>query len=439
MSDFEKLKNIYAEIIKLDKAKLKYQDSITGLQTLDIQKTNKNDIQKILQDISLYLNEADGINKISQDNQNETNIHNRSRFNKYINRFNIGDEAINIDLSTKETTMDTLLSLCFVSNKYTKWLCERAIEGRAYNSQFLYDTIKQMKKVYINSNINELRRKDETEELRKLVRDIKDDIRLNRYIEAKKIIGDKTAEQFVKSLYSELKPIFNVENILYTIKQNLCSQIIPILIKDNYNTFKNWGFKEDDNGNSTIWLLSVDPINSLDRFAFHMPQLEKIVNGEIISLIATSQKENRKWKDTNNINDSVKKNNLDKINIKNNIHSRFDDDEIIQKDISDAILGATSLFKQNNKNNITPTEWIYAKILGEEGLKTIIHNNPELKERCEKFIEMLFVERTKENEATIEKANNNITLYKQKQLKTIEQYMKNAKNKKIYIQRRRKS
>ena len=102
--------------------------------------------------------------------------------------------------------------------------------------------------------------------------------------------------------------------------------------------------------------MSVDPINSVDRFSFHMPQLEKILNGEIISLIATSDKDNRKWQDRNSVNDSVRKNNLDKLNIRNNLHSRFDDEEITQKDISDAISGATKLFKQNKKYDITPTD-----------------------------------------------------------------------------------
>ena len=95
-----------------------------------------------------------------------------------------------------------------------------------------------MKKIYGNSNTNESRRKDEAEELQKLVKEINSDLIRNRYIEAPKIIGDKTVDQFTKKLYLELKPVFNVENILYTIKQNLCSQIVRILIKDNYNTFK---------------------------------------------------------------------------------------------------------------------------------------------------------------------------------------------------------
>lgn len=410
MNNMSQIDAILQEIAKLNLAKLNYSiQELQSMNILDKRKVIEN--KRILEETNEFLNSATNISGI-EEKYGKLNATSRYTYEKSIIPKNVS-ESINVDLSTLKETVFTLADISFKANKYTKWLCEGAIDDIANNNESFKKLLWKLKGIYNRANREDDEKINVKEELKILGQNLSDNEDKEWKENLKISINDeKSTQKFVQVLYSELTPIWDTESILYEIKNQLNKQLVRCLVNDNYKTFTNWGFSKDEYGK---WVLNFDPKEAYERYAFHVPDLRKILNKNLIRTIITY----RKFEYMREFTRSIRKNNLDRIKEKNNMkitlmHSR------------DRFVGLL------RRENIDLDQYTMAKFMSKKDFEYIKKEYPELEEKCE-MLEELFEpqENLKANERTVAQVKGN-TGYEELIRTKIEQNL--IKNRKIFVQ-----
>lgn len=405
--DRQRLNRILDEITKLDNVKRNY--SIQELQSMNLlDDRRKNENQRILEELNSFLNAATNLSSIEKPGIRDA----RNEYDTYMKKRNVSDN-VTIDVSELSQKVYTLADLSFKVNKYTKWLCSDAIDLIApRGGNFRRETVDVLKGIY---------RKSKTE----------DGIRIGLDDELEDLANERSAVGYdkeiiksrLKKIYNDLEPIWDLEEMLYEIKNQLNLQLLRCLIKDNYREFNNWGFSKDDDGN---WILNFDPTNVAERYAFHMPpsrrnmpkseQLTKILSRGLIGrVVRQTIMEYR-----NTITKDVRKNNRDTINRQ----TMIDFFRNRKSRIIDCL---------QRRSDIDLPLYIMAKFMPRSAFEEIEREHPELIGKCEMLKEL--ISPTHLRSLDLEQTElSKTTEYQDKIRNQIEDTL--IRTKKIYVQRR---
>ena len=405
--DRRRLNIVSDEITKLDNAKRNY--SIQELQSMNLlDDGRKNENQRILEELNDFLNAATNLSSIEKPGIRDA----RDEYDTYMKKRNVSDD-VTIDVSTLKQKIFTLVDLSFKVNKYTKWLCADAIDLIApRGSNFRRNTVDVLKGIY---------RKSKTE----------DGIRIGLDDELEDLANERSAVGYdkeiiksrLKKIYDDLEPIWDLEEMLYEIKNQLNLQLLRCLIKDNYREFNNWGFSKDDDGN---WILNFDPTNVAERYAFHMPpsrrnmpkseQLTKILSRGLIGRVV--RQEIMEYRNT--ITKDVRKNNRDTINrqtMKDFFRNRK----------------RTIINYLQRRSDIDLPLYIMAKFMPRSAFEEIEREHPELIGKCEMLKELISPTHLPSQDLEQTELSKK-TEYQDKIRNQIEDTL--IRTKKIYVQRR---
>ncbi len=269
------LDKILNEIEKLNTGKLNY--SIQELQTMDVLLEEKKDEnERILKETNDYINLCNSflyseISVRSDIKEDDVNIQKKEIY-----------DNVDINLSDIKSKIFTLANVSFKANKLTKVICERAIEYIVGQNRYrvknenLKKVIKKLESIYRNSNAEDKNKFLIEGQLSDLSKEINsgeyDGWNVN-------FVYGMSDEENVKMLYSDLCKIWNVREVLYEIKSQLNTELIRCLIQDNYNEFKKWGFRKDENN---MWVLNIDHHQIVDRYGYHVPNINKVLSNELI-------------------------------------------------------------------------------------------------------------------------------------------------------------
>lgn len=407
--DRQRLNRILDEITKLDNVKRNY--SIQELQSMNLlDDRRKNENQRILEELNSFLNAATNLSSIEKPGIRDA----RNEYDTYMKKRNVSDN-VTIDVSALSQKVYTLADLSFKVNKYTKWLCADAIDLIApRGGNFRRETVDVLKGIY---------RKSKTE----------DGIRISLDDKLEDIANERSAVGYdkeiiksrLKKTYDDLESIWDLEEMLYEIKNQLNLQLVRCLIKDNYREFNNWGFSKDDDGN---WVLNFDPTNVAERYAFHMPpsrrnmpkseQLTKILSRGLIGRVARQTIMGYR----NTITKDVRKNNMDTIN-RRTIIDFF-------KNRKNTIINYLQ-----RRSDIDLPLYIMAKFMPRSAFEEIEREHPELRRKCEMLKEL--ISPTHLRSLDLEQTElSETTEYQDRIRKQIEDTL--IRTKKIYVQKRRK-
>lgn len=398
--------------MKLHRAKASY--SLQELQSINV--LNENGIeenQRILEDANQFLNVATNISALKKNNKED--IKNREMFGEFIEEKDI-DEEIQINLTDLENKIYTIADLAFKSNKYTKWLCEEAIFLLTDNNYAFGKILRQMKTIYNKVNTQTRVKSDLKEELNILAKDIRNGQYEGWEENVQTNLPKEELEDYITNLYADISQIWDVENVLYEMKTSLSKQLVTCLIKDEKNLnnqkFAEWGFELDESiGKEGMWVLNFSPNSSIDRYAFHIPNLAKILSQNLKRNVKGFKIYNYQLHFTS----TVRKNNLDKIK------NKFDNKELIEKNKKDII-------EMFSRQNVDTEQYTIAKFMEKEDFENLTKEYPHLKQRCD---ELKGLTTTKRESNNIED-DNRYTEYEEDARKQIEENIKRYKR--IYIQ-----
>ena len=235
-----RLNKILQIIEKLSIAKLSY--SIQELQSLDVLNNEQiEDSQRVLEEANEFLNSIANLRGLQKSNDKDP----RLKFGEFLEKRDV-DEKIEVNLSDLVKTAFTVADISFKANKYTKWICEELIHlivrgNSTEENKSFRKVLNRLKLIYNKSNTEKGKKVDVEEELKTLSEDVKSE----QYSGwDKNFLGDiGNNQEVLQRLYSDLVPVWDLENVLYEMKSQLNKQLVKCLIKDNYSNFKNWGFE----------------------------------------------------------------------------------------------------------------------------------------------------------------------------------------------------
>lgn len=414
-----RLNKILQIIEKLSIAKLSY--SIQELQSLDVLNNEQiEDSQRVLEEANEFLNSIANLRGLQKSNDKDP----RLKFGEFLEKRDV-DEKIEVNLSDLVKTAFTVADISFKANKYTKWICEELIHlivrgNSTEENKSFRKVLNRLKLIYNKSNTEKGKKVDVEEELKTLSEDVKSE----QYSGwDKNFLGDiGNNQEVLQRLYSDLVPVWDLENVLYEMKSQLNKQLVKCLIKDNYSNFKNWGFEKDENGK---WVLSFDPKEVAERYSFHVPELGKILSKSLIKQITTYKKLGYTGMFTRNI----RKNSLDRIQGKVN-GERFLG---WYKERFVSLLAKVNLEQPQEEQYQSLQElYIMAKFMTEGNFKRISEEFPELGQNCELLKELISPKNILRNDATILGELKQNTEYEEAIREQIEQNL--ATHKTIFVQ-----
>lgn len=412
----EKLNIIMEEIRKLNIAKQNY--SIQELQSINmLSKKQSMDNKRILEEANVFLDTATNIGMLKK--FNAKNKENRERFGEFIDERDI-DEKININVEDLKNKIYTLADLSFKANKYTKLLCEQAISLLIDNNYAFEHILKQMKKIYNKSNKETGIKVNEIEELQYLMEHIKNGQYAGWEENINSNVQNEEIERDITSLYSDLVHIWDLENVLYEMKTQLNKQLVRCLIKDkrdlNEQNFKNWGFSLDrTHGVDGMWVLNFDPRSAVDRYAYHVPELSKILGRNLLRSVTGLKIFDYQI----HFASSVRKNDLDRVK------NKYDNKELMRKNKADII-------KMFTRQDIDVDQYTIAKFMSEEDFEDIKEECPELRERCEELKKLVLGKEQYNIDDQIYMEIEQNTAYEESIREQIEENIKTYKR--IYVQ-----
>ena len=411
------LNALLEEIEKLNYGKLSY--SVQEVQSMDILADERDNL-RILGETEEFLGLC---NEFFYKNRTGTTIA-RDIASGYIKKREYG-ENIDIDLSDLKGKIFTLADLSFKANKFTKKLCESAIQRITGENNItkqvkypeLKAVIKELHEIYRNSNHETEGRKTVEEQLNQLEKNLKSENNTKWRSNINSGIPDREA---LELLFNDLCPIWHVEDVLYEIKNQLNTQLIRCLIKDNYTEFRNWGFV-NDNG---MLVLNLDSRQVVERYGYHIPAKDKVLSEELIDAL-----DNQNLQFKLDFTSIVRKNNLDRVLIGNG--------EEVTTNYKTRMI---RLLKNVDLENYTENDYgkvneLYelGKFMNDETYNNIIKENPSLKKQCDLLKELVNPSKDKTENLSGLHVNEYYTKYE----KYIKSKIENALNRNgasIYIQ-----
>ncbi len=415
-----RLNEVMQKIEKLNISKQNY--SIQELQSLDVlDQSQIQESKRILQEADKFLTSAGDLRKLIILSKNDP----RNEFRENLIERNL-DEEIDVDLSDLQRATFTITDISFKANKYTKILCEKVLDliTKGYNrdeNKSFRKVLNRLRLIYKKANTENAKKVNVLDELKALSKDLEGE-------EYKGWDADIQANkadnyQILQSLYNELIPVWNVEDVLYEIKSQLNKQLLRCLIKDNYTNFKNWGFRKDENGK---WVLNFDSEEVLQRYAFHVPNLSKITSRGI----GISIKSFRKFKYPKAYTSSVRKNTRDKIS-----RTKLDIIRFFRGNKNRFISLLENVDFEHDRvedyEAIQELE-IMVKIMTEDNFNRLVKEHPEISDKVEKLRQIIFPQNINTcDEETLQELGQS-TEYEENMREQIEQNL--ATYKTIFVQ-----
>lgn len=401
--DRRKLDIIMQEIEKLNVAKLSY--SVQELQSLDVLKDSQSKSKRVLQDVNKFLNASTNFAQLERKKSWGQEL-----LGEYLDEKKV-HEDIEVDVSDLRGKVYTLADTSFKANKYTKWLCENAIDIIAHgNVKF----IRLMKKAYRDAHTEKDKRTNIDARLEEISK-------TPEYEEWKRncYVGDIEDDNIIlRQLYNDMATIWDLEEVLYEIKSQSNKELVRCLIEDNYDEFKDWGFSKDDEGK---WVLNFFPDDVVVRYAYHVPDLGKILNESLVRKVEGARKLRYEDKYTS----TMTKNTRDRIN------GKFKEKFFSNK--------KEEIIRLLRQQFITKELYIRAKrMMLISDFKKIEEEFPELRQRCEELKELIAPQVSKEADRGVEEDNEEVeqsTEFEKNRREQIEQNL--ARHKTIFVQARK--
>lgn len=430
-----KLDKVLMSAQRLNIAKLSY--SIQELQTLNI--LGNEDVSesiRILSDANNFLSSIENFGDAYR--LNSSNV--REKYEGSIITRDLGG-TIEINLSDLESTALTIADLSFKANKFTKLICDEIpyliIKGTNKENNDFRAVIQRLKRIYGRANSERGKRVNVTDEIDLFSEELDNGI----YAGWKANIVDTegNTQDILRRLYIDLSQIWDLEKVLYEMKTQLNKQLVRLLIDDNYKTFKHWGFSKDENG---MWVLNFDSPRILERYSYHVPDLNKILNPNIVRKITSFKRFEYRLSFTN----GIRKKNLDRVDTKTNAidflkayRERF---VKLLEDIDEEFLyGFISNDNEQaeNKSNISDSDierlkelYTLSKFMTKRSFERIKKEFPNLALKCEILEEIIVPENIPVLEYITEEELIQSTGYEESIRIQIEQNL--ASNRKIFVQ-----